>query len=247
MPVLTLRLKNKNLKSYRVQQGKTMIIGSSPDGDVVVRDKFVSPRHAKLESEKDGYYLTDQQSRTGSFVNNQYAISRKLAHGDVIGIGRHRIFFEYDEGEARPEEIEAKSLGKTLAMDTRQHRAKVARSVSKMAVEKPRKTVVGVLSFLTGDEKKINLTRQQYRIGKNVLSDIVIKGFLMGQTAAIISRDGDRYRIRYIEGFRRPKINYVPLKTDVMLNEFDVIEIGSHKMQFSYQSIMLAGGMNVDG
>lgn len=50
-------------------------------------DRVVSTRHAVIQAESDGYYLIDQQSRNGTYINNNPVLRARLNNGDIIQFG----------------------------------------------------------------------------------------------------------------------------------------------------------------
>ena len=73
--------------------GDSMRIGRSLSADLRFEDPTVSRRHAVLVTESDGIRLLDDRSLNGVFVNGQRTVSRVLADGDEIVIGRYRLRF----------------------------------------------------------------------------------------------------------------------------------------------------------
>lgn len=70
----------------------SVIIGRSPDADLVIGDDFVSGTHAKLVAAADGYTLLDLGSTNGTLVNGQPATRPlQIAAGDVIELGQNRL------------------------------------------------------------------------------------------------------------------------------------------------------------
>ena len=59
---------------------------------------------------------------------------------------------------------------------------------------------------------------------------------LMNPTAATISKKPDGFYFKYIGGLPRPKVNDQPVKKATILNDLDVIEIGSTRLQFSLEN-----------
>jgi len=86
-----------------------LCIGRSPDCDIFIDDAVVSSEHAvieKIESPDSGgsfdYYLEDQNSTNGTFLNDEKAARQKLKHDDVIRIGW--VSFKFiDETQMDPE------------------------------------------------------------------------------------------------------------------------------------------------
>ena len=236
MPTLTLTFKEKTVGKYQVKEGEALTIGRRETNDIVIENLAVSALHAKIDSVDDGFLLTDLKSKNGSFVNKQPVSSHWLKNGDVIDIGKHTLVFAYAEGETRPDETPAASLDQTMVMDTAKYREMTAGAPAKAEPQTPEtKEPMGVLSFLVGGEGEVELSKKLLRIGKRRSCDIVVRGFMVGQTAASISKRPNGYYLNYVEGIAKPKVNGESVKGSVMLKEFDVIEIGTVKMQFIYK------------
>jgi hypothetical protein len=92
------------------------------------------------------------------------------------------------------------------------------------------------LSFLAGGDGELVIQKKLIKIGKDASSDIIAKGLMIGKTAATISKRPKGFYLSYVGGMAKPKVNDVAVKESVLLKEFDVIEIGSIKMQFIYKN-----------
>src|SRR5262245_59869664 len=65
-----------------------LLIGRGDDCDITLTDHSVSRRHAKIEPTPEGYYVSDQQSTNGTFVNDrQLDGSCLLQDGDYLRVG----------------------------------------------------------------------------------------------------------------------------------------------------------------
>jgi pSer/pThr/pTyr-binding forkhead associated (FHA) protein len=53
----------------------------------------VSRRHALVLKRDDGYYIDDQESLNGTYVNRRRVESAKLEDGDEVQIGKYRLTF----------------------------------------------------------------------------------------------------------------------------------------------------------
>lgn len=231
MPILTLKFKDNVIADYRLETGKSMTIGRRSSNNIVIENLAVSGHHAKIDSVGDGFVLTDLQSKNGCFVNEQLVTSHWLKHGDIINIGKHTLVFSYQQGEARPKES-AQQMDKTMVMDTTKYRDMMSKSAPEMTPPKTEKTPRGVLAYLSGGEGEIELEKKLIKIGKDSASDIVVHGLGIGQTAGTISRRPNGYHLSYVGGISKLKVNGEVVKESVQLKEFDVIELGSVKMQF---------------
>jgi len=236
MPTLTLKFKKDSTKirEYKIERGQSVTIGRLDSNDVVIENLAVSGHHAKIDWTGNGFLLTDLKSKNGTFVNEQLAISHWLKDGDVVTIGKHVLIFSYETGEAQPDKC-GQAMSETMVMDTGKYRSMLAKNITTMASQSAETEKVGVLSFLSGGEGDIELTKKLTKLGKNASSDVVVKGFFVGQTAATISKRPDGYYLSYVGGFSKPKVNGQSVKDSVGLKQFDVIEIGSAKMQFIHK------------
>jgi pSer/pThr/pTyr-binding forkhead associated (FHA) protein len=259
MPTLTLKLKTKSLGEYQFQKDVSLTIGRRESNDVVIEDPAVSGHHAKIDALEDRFVLIDLQSKNGSFVNKQLVHSHWLKHGDVITIGEHSLVFNYHENEPLHDK-DSDEFDETMVMDSTQHRRMMIKSnptksinvvrfwdksqnrgmvkenvpeVSKPRTESGKRQPVGVLPYFAGGNGTITLTRKITTIGKHPTSDIVVKGLLIDPTAVTINKRPDGFYLDYIGGLPRPKVNDQTVKNTTILNDLDIIEIGSTRLQFS--------------
>jgi len=69
-----------------------VVIGRSPDADLVIADDFVSSTHARVSIAENGPVLEDLQSTNGTLLNGQpVRRAMPLGNGDAIELGRNRI------------------------------------------------------------------------------------------------------------------------------------------------------------
>lgn len=70
--------------------GEAAYIGRSPDNDIQVIDITVSRRHLKALNKKNKYFITDLESKNGTYINGHYlspGIEYELKEGTPIVIG----------------------------------------------------------------------------------------------------------------------------------------------------------------
>jgi hypothetical protein len=79
-------------ESFLPQDDRTTI-GRSPDCGVFLDDVTVSRRHAVLVQRSGRWYMEDQGSLNGTFVNRRRVESAELEDGDEIQIGKYRLTF----------------------------------------------------------------------------------------------------------------------------------------------------------
>lgn len=213
MPTLTLKFKNKSLGEYDLQKGVSLTIGRRKTNDVVIEDPAVSGHHAKIDSLGDRFVLIDLQSKNGSFVNEQLIHSHWLKHEDVIAIGAHALFFNYPE-EEQMYQADSAELDKTQAMNTTARRRMMIKSNPTKSInvvrfwdKSPNRGVVRENVPPLPKPRRESKKRQPLGVLK----------YLAG-------------------GLPRPRVNDQPVKKAIILNDLDIIEIGSTRLQFSIET-----------
>ena len=73
--------------------GEKTTIGRHPASDIFLDDITVSRNHALLIQQDDGYYIQDQGSLNGTYVNHVRVETQKLTDGDQLQIGKYKLTF----------------------------------------------------------------------------------------------------------------------------------------------------------
>jgi len=253
----TLEFNDKSLGAHQFKKGASVNIGRFEDNDVVIDDQAVSAHHARIDSVGERLVLIDLKSKNGTFVNEQLISTHWLQHGDVVTIGGHALVLNYPEEEAGLA-ADPKKFSETLEMNSAQHRRMLSRSNPNRSINmlkfwdknqnrgrvrdleqkaaEPGKNEAkanGVLLYLAGGSGQVALNPRITTIGKDPSSDIVVKGMLLDPTTATIRNEAGGYYLNYISGIAKPKVNEQVVREPVLLQDQDIIEVGSVKLQFS--------------
>lgn len=97
---------------YHVHESCPLLLGRSRNADPQLKDLAVSRVHCEVEYRKKRVAVTDLDSNSGTFVNNQRVSEAFLKAGDVIRIGDTHLMLEgagVAEAETLPP-LEAKSI-----------------------------------------------------------------------------------------------------------------------------------------
>jgi pSer/pThr/pTyr-binding forkhead associated (FHA) protein len=92
-PALVVRSGGGRAGETFTPQSERTTIGRSPDCPVFLDDVTVSRRHAVLVERDSRWFVEDQGSLNGTFVNRRRVESAELSDGDEIQIGKYRLTF----------------------------------------------------------------------------------------------------------------------------------------------------------
>ncbi len=90
MQMLRLIIQSGSLtgSEFQLELGSSLLIGRGADSAVRLTEPSVSSRHALIVSDGEAFYLLDQDSANGTYLNETRIGKSELSHGDVIGMGR---------------------------------------------------------------------------------------------------------------------------------------------------------------
>jgi pSer/pThr/pTyr-binding forkhead associated (FHA) protein len=75
-------------KKVRVPVGHTVIVGRSPQSDIdLPNDPYVSRAHFSLDWDDTACWVSDLNSRHGTFLNDEKVQRARLRDGDKIRVG----------------------------------------------------------------------------------------------------------------------------------------------------------------
>jgi hypothetical protein len=92
-PALVVRSGGGRAGETFTPQGDRTTIGRSPDCPVFLDDVTVSRRHAVLVERDGRWFVEDQGSLNGTFVNRRRVETAELSDGDELQIGKYRLTF----------------------------------------------------------------------------------------------------------------------------------------------------------
>ncbi|HEY5057784.1 MAG TPA: FHA domain-containing protein [Gaiellaceae bacterium] len=92
-PALVVRSGGGRSGETFTPQGDRTTIGRSPDCPVFLDDVTVSRKHAVLVEREGRWFIEDQGSLNGTFVNRRRVDSAEVSDGDELQIGKYRLTF----------------------------------------------------------------------------------------------------------------------------------------------------------
>ena len=81
----------------KVPLARGLVMGSAPDCDVQIEgDHHIEPVHAELYTNTGKHYVEDLQSRTGTWVDGERIVKRRLLGGEKIRVGEVSFTFKLE-------------------------------------------------------------------------------------------------------------------------------------------------------
>jgi Nif-specific regulatory protein len=96
-PILVFSTGASKTETFPLGELESVTLGRAEINQIVLADGDVSRCHCSIKAVNGSYYLTDLDSRNGTFVNNLPVKEAVLRHGDCIRIGKTLILFRTDE------------------------------------------------------------------------------------------------------------------------------------------------------
>jgi ABC-type multidrug transport system ATPase subunit len=97
-----------------IEHSGVIRIGRDEDNDIVLRDLWVSGKHAEIRRKGSGIVLVDLNSSNGLHYNGRRVPRAALAPGDLFTIGRHEFLWDgravYQHDDAGPTSVIADDL-----------------------------------------------------------------------------------------------------------------------------------------
>lgn len=207
MPKVNLTFKGRLIDSYHLDDEETTI-GRDSSCSIVIDSLAIAPRHLLIKADADGYSITALDEAYPLLLNHQKIENSRVAHGDVLQIGKHTLDFIDDTvtlavQKSTPDET-------SLLHDDEEENTRD-------------NELTGLLQILNGENigRIIPLNRTLIRIGRT------------GAECAVIAHRGNGYYMSYLEGNNPPKINQTSIGDQTYrLNNGDLIEIGKTQMTF---------------
>ncbi len=212
MPKLMLKFEAAFIREVKLEKS-SYALGRKPDNDIVLDNPAVSGHHCKLYESGGTWFVEDLNSTNGTFVNGRKVLKAGLKPGDIVTLVKYSLVF--GESSLAPEKAPEPQLPPQRG--------------------RPPQGGIEVLENPADDRKDFELTALSTYIGKSAQAAIPYKsGGLFGggpELAAVITLRPEGYYLNPIkEGYA--KYNGNPLNEKVMLNDDDVIEVGSTRFRF---------------
>lgn len=232
----TIMLNDRVITTFTTHEGTKLIIGRSPDADVVIDNTAISRHHSSIELRDGRHYLADMKSTNGTTVNGKKIASKvPVTEKDVIFIGKFRLI------QAAADEQHASSSYAT-AMDIDDEATVFVSSPRQQGTAQPSQpkapstNEIYRLTVLEGNATPTMLSldgKSSVKLGKDPSCDMIIPGWLVGKTQCYVVSKKDKYYIVPQRSWTNTRLNDVIIKEERLLRKGDMIQIKSVKIRFN--------------
>jgi pSer/pThr/pTyr-binding forkhead associated (FHA) protein len=225
MPEIIVKFDNKVIERV-VTEKEHINIGRTSDNDIVLDNRGVSRRHARLELNDDQVMVFDNESLNGTFVNSRKVTEEKLRDNDVITIGKFDLEFHNSVSEV---ETMSNHDG-TMILNTRRQKELVKKDKEDKRIV--RRTGCSVLLGLEkATEEEIVIDKDLITLGKSRYVNIQVKGWLVSSIQAKIVKEGKTFTLLNVGRQGKTKVNGESITTHDLRNG-DIIQIGKTVFRF---------------
>jgi len=232
----TIMLNDRVITTFTTHEGNKLVIGRSPDADVVIDNTAISRHHSSLELRDGRHYLADMKSTNGTTVNGKKIASKvPISEKDVIFIGKFRLI------QSAADDHNASSSYAT-AMDIDDEATVFVSSPRQQASFQPGQAMpasgseVYRLTVIEGSATPNMLAldgQSSVKIGKDPSCDMIVPGWFVGKTQCYVVSKKDKYYIVPQRSWANTKLNDVIIKEERLLRKGDIIQIKSAKIRFN--------------
>lgn len=217
MPKLTLCFKGRFIGLHNLTE-TTATIGRAPDAEVHIESLAIAEQHAQIKQIKERCLISPIGENKTWINRHLLEEPTQLAHGDIIKIGKHELFFSESATD-----LDRKLSSNVQAITTRKKRTTASCQSLDELVQNINTLPSGTIQILSGRHlgKIIPLQRGLTRLGLN------------GNECSVIAHRHDGYYLSHLEGDTPPKINNRSIGNHtVRLEDGQEIILGTTKMRF---------------
>jgi len=229
-------LNDRVIARFTIPEGGKLIIGRSPDADVVIDNTAISRHHSSLELRDGRHYIADMNSTNGTTVNGKKITSKvPITEKDVVFIGKFRLTQSADETQD-----ESSSYSTSMDIDEATVFVSSTKQQNKIGVDasaaRPQNSTEAFsLTVIEGDSSARSLSlegKTSIKIGKDPSCDLIIPGFFVSKAQCYIIKKKDKYHVIPQRSWVSTKLNDVSISEERLLRRGDIIQVKRTKIRF---------------
>lgn len=210
-----------------ITEKKKISIGRTHENDIVLENRGVSRKHALIEFNNNAAVIIDNESLNGTFVNSRKISEEILRDDDIITIGKYSLTYHTQTSE---DPDSGANFDGTMVLNTRRQKELLENDkAEKQLVDKYGCSLLIGLENATFND--FRLDRDVITLGKAKYVHIPVKGFMVSNIQAKISRENHFYVLTNLGRKSKTVVNGQPV-TQYNLKNGDLITIGISTFRF---------------
>jgi predicted component of type VI protein secretion system len=168
-------------------------IGRAADNNIVIDNKGVSGHHAVIVKDKGSFYIIDNNSTNGVFVNGLCVSQSPLSYGDEITIFKHKLKFVAVDLVAKKESSHHNAIFEDATVFISS--AQIMSIVQQQQQKKEKQVAYLLQNSGTNQGKRWLLKEQNLEIGKGKNCHFHTGGWFAPRLSASIVRQSNGYYV----------------------------------------------------
>lgn len=204
-------------------------IGRATDNDLVIDNRGVSGHHAIIEQEGDTFYISDNNSTNGLFLNGRRISRSQLLYGDEITVFKHTL--KFIAVDVSTETTSTTMFNQNTIMEDQT--VMVGNAQLKAILQQQRIQLPYLVQ--TGGKnhgQRWVLSKQNFEIGKRKACDLYTGGWFAPQLSAVITRQSDGYYYLIPEKRGKVHLNNKPISSFIQLQNHDNLRVRGIDLTF---------------
>lgn len=225
MPEIIVKYEDKIIEKF-ITEKKRIMIGRTPDNDIILDNRGVSRSHAQIEFSENQAVIIDNESLNGTFVNSRRINEEVLKENDAINIGKYTLIYHPAiERAGSPFEMDG-----TMVLQTKKQRELIAKDQRNRELVKQNANSL-LLGEAGADFKQYSIDRNVITIGKSSLANVKARGFFLAGIQAKIVHEDEGFWIVNLGRKGKTRINGEEIERYMLKND-DIIQVGKTVYRF---------------
>ncbi len=225
MPEILVKFDDRIVERV-VTEKKRLSIGRASDNDIVLDNRGISRKHARIELSGSDAIVIDNESLNGTFVNRRKITEEKLRDNDVITIGK----FDLEFHAATTAEEKMSDMDGTMVLNTRKQKELLKGDVEDKQLIR-RSGCSLLLGVENAREDEFKLDRDLTTIGKSKYVNIKVAGLFVSSVQAKVVREGSSYSLINVGRNGKTSVNGETITRHDLKNG-DIVKVGKTVFRF---------------
>nr|MBF0223772.1 FHA domain-containing protein [Desulfobulbaceae bacterium] len=231
----TISLHDKTIKTFSITEGQTITIGRGKECDVAIDNTAISRHHLSLVLNGGIFFITDQGSTNGTFVNGtKITTDEPISENDIVEFGKFTMQSNLGDESIDDLKISTSVSAGLMDMDDETIFVTSKQPQPQKKRFKP-KAKGGLLTVIQGSAVPTEFElagATSVKIGKDSSCDIIVSGWFVGKAQCYIIKRDNNFFIVPQKSWAGTFVNNVKISDEQQLRTGDIIKIKDSQIRF---------------